>query len=266
MANEAFFVQGGNYDGQEFRRLLKTFYRSSSSLGAVIFGLAVVSPSTGNVKVQTGAAFVLDSGGGAYIGATQADSANISIPSASGSPRTDTIYAVIQDPGSGATAGEMAFGRAAGTFVVPSLAIPLAHVTANLDGTLTIVDVREIVEAQAAGAADTGEYALTLLNSWALGPGAAFGPTVRRLGSKQVYLRADLGTQGAGPVMCSLPAIYRPTYTRTFAVSCQGGAVGVLGTVIVMGVLNPSPGYAAGDVFVGNGGSSISFSVDWPVD
>lgn len=241
MANEAFFVDGGSYVAEEFRRLLKTFYYSSDPLGGIISGLAVVQGAGSSVKVQVGAAFVNESGGGAYIGATQADSAALTISPAGGTPRTDRVYAIILDPGAGATAGEMGFGISSGSTSIPSLAIPLADVTANVNGTLTIVDKRVQVQSGEGHSTDTGWVPLTLTNGWIAFPfpasagipaNPAIGLLLRRRG-KVVQMIGNVYESGAwtgrrsnpADIPATLPAWATPLYGQGWAVPTNNTSV-----------------------------------------
>lgn len=230
MANEAFFVDGGNYVSEEFRRLLKTFYFSVDPLGGVISGGLVVQGAGSAVKVKTCAVYVLESGGGAYIAATQADSAPITITPTSTGDRTDTIYAIINDPGSGSTAGEMAFGKVVGGTTLPALAIPLAHVTAHNDGSLTIADVRVQVESASGHSSDTGWVPVTPLNGWAAVTGFGYigqlllrriGKTCQLLGTIRqpwdtISDSGDSTALGQYFIPCQLPAWATPLYTNEF--------------------------------------------------
>lgn len=230
MANEAFFVDGGSYVAEELRRFLKTLYFSADPLGGVISGGLVVLGAGSAVKVKTIAAYILDAGGGAYIAATQADSSPITITPTSTGDRTDTIYAIINDPGSGSTAGEMAFGKVSGGTTIPALAIPLAHVTAHNDGSLSIVDVRTQVESASGHSGDTGWVPVTPLNGWSAVTGFGYVGQLllRRIGKVCQLLGTirqpwdtilDVGDStalGLYYVPAQLPAWATPLYTNEF--------------------------------------------------
>lgn len=230
MANEAYFVDGGNYVAEELRRFLKTFYYSPDALGGVISGGTVVQGVGSTVKVKAVSAFVLDAGGGAYVGATQADSDPITITPTSTGDRTDTIYAIMNDPGSGGSAGEMAFGRVSASFTIPSLAIPLAHVTAHNDGSLTIADVRVQVQTASSHSDDTGWVPVDLLNGWTHPTGVGYvGQLLLRRRGKECQLLGTIrqpwdtpSDSGDDPglgtywVAALLPAWATPLYTNEF--------------------------------------------------
>jgi hypothetical protein len=221
MANEAFFTVGGNYEAEEFRRLLGTFYKTPGNVSGAISGLAVVQGGGSTVKVQAGAGWFPDGSGGAYIGAFQVDSDVITIPAASGAARTDTIYVTISDPGTAPHQGEMLTGRAANTMTIPATSLALARVTANLDGSLTILDARIQCDSAAGDSSDTGWVSLAYLNSWSNGDATEGNPPLIRRRGKHVELIALVKEPSAGSrsnlgicVPFVIPAGFIPVYTR----------------------------------------------------
>lgn len=245
MVDEAFWEDGATYDAAELRRLLRSFYSSPDPLGGIIYGLAVVQGAGSTIKVKTGAAFIFDTGGGAYIGATQADSAPLTITPASGSPRTDRVYAVVTDPGA------ITFGVSPGSTSIPGLAIPLADVTANVDGSLTITDRRVQVRDSAEKNTDTLWVSLTPLNGWATANSTDTGPLIRRIGNVVHMVGTLLEPWDSGQqrqvqnennnayVALQLPAWATPTYTVE-RVAMTGLRVGIFGGFAPINIAAPA--------------------------
>src|SRR3954464_13049705 len=115
MPNEALFTQGGTYDAAELRKLIKGVWYSPSP-GGVIDGMALSVGGALSISVAPGFAKIDDATNGAYLGySTATSSGAISSNSGGGGPRADTLYAKVNDPGAGGTAGELTFAVATGT-------------------------------------------------------------------------------------------------------------------------------------------------------
>lgn len=131
MANEGFFTSGGTFDAVEMRRYNAALVDNTPP-GGVMWGMGVRAVS-GQVVIDSGSAAIADGAGGVYIIRLTATTPGIVPP---GTPGTYVVYAQEQDPGSGATAGEAAYGIASA--LPATLAIPLGTVTVASGGGLTI--------------------------------------------------------------------------------------------------------------------------------
>jgi microcystin-dependent protein len=137
MPNEALFTQGGTYDAAELRKLIRGVW-SSPAPGGVLDGLVVTVAGALSISVSPGFAKIDDATSGAYlVYSTATSNVAISTNSGGGATRVDTVYAKVNDPGAGGTAGEMVIGVQTGSSAIPTLSIPLGTISVTTGNVLT---------------------------------------------------------------------------------------------------------------------------------
>lgn len=132
---------GVEYSASEDRRLINAIWLGSTG---VLDGLQVGAGVGRTINVSSGRAVVPDGAGGAYLAYFDATTSNVSIAANTGAARTDGVYVVVDDPGSGsATIVVVTADTPVPTKPYVKLATVLVPTNATAPGTIN--DVRTIV-------------------------------------------------------------------------------------------------------------------------
>lgn len=119
---------GVDFSAAEDRRLLSAIWTTSGVLDNM-----TVSPGTGRtVNISAGRALIPDGAGGNYLAYFDAATTGLAIAANAGATRTDGIYVVVDDPGTGVAS----FVAVTGTTPVPTDPyLLIAHVTVGTGAT-----------------------------------------------------------------------------------------------------------------------------------